>query len=75
MRNHCSIHSSPCVVYPFQEGMMRHPSPTPRNHDLGASQGHFFMMALKKEGFTFLFSILLVMHSEILHAFVTIPDP
>lgn len=53
---------------------MRHPPS--RNHDFGASHGYFFTVALKKEGFTFLFSISLsVMLSEILHAFVTIPEP
>lgn len=49
--------------------------PPARNHDLGASQSHFFMLALKKERFTFLFSNLSVILSEILHAFVTIPEP
>ena len=73
MQNHWSVCCcSPCVVYPFQERVMRLPH---RNHDLGASQGHFFMVALKKKGFTFLFSSLSVILSEILHDFVTIPEP
>lgn len=33
------------------------------------------MVALKKESFTFLFSSLSVILSEILHDFVTIPEP
>lgn len=72
MQNHSSVYSSPCVVYPFQGRVMRPPN---RNQDLGASQGYFSMVALKKETFTFLFSSLSVILSEILHDFVTIPEP
>lgn len=64
LQNHCSGHSSSlCGVCLFQERMMR---PPPQESLLRCFTGSLFKVALKKGSFTFLFSSLSVILSEIL---------
>lgn len=73
MQNLWSVHS-PCVGYTFQERVMRLVAIPPKSR-LRCITVSCFYGSFKKGRLHLLFSSLSEMLSELLHAFVTIPEP